>query len=632
LRDARAVLFTCDEERRKARQSFWLYKCREAIINYGTAGSTGEPQQQLDLFVDRFPEVRSKRVVLFLGRIHPKKGCDLLLEAFARVAVRNQDLHLVMAGPDQLGWQAALSAQAVALGISSRITWSGMLTGNLKWGAYLAAEVFILPSHAENFGLVIAEALSRGVPVLLSDKVNIWREIIADGAGLAANDDVAGTTSLLERWLALSAREKETMRSKAKQCFVNRYEIGNVAESMIEMLRAHGVRDDVAAASAGQHGYCAAWDEGGVQHGRGMQPDGKANSLQRSATEFCGGPTVTQKKNILRVLVTGGSGFIGTNLVNSLLKSGHEVLSLDKKPPMLQVHRSFFKQLDILDKSSLEAALDEFRPTHICHLAARTDLGSSTANDYQDNTAGTVNLRNAAARTKSVIRVLFFSTRFVCRTSYIPKHDFDYCPHTAYGESKIAMEKFLFAGGETPYDWCVLRPTSIWGPWFEEPYKTFFLTIRKGRYLHPGKRRIVKSFGYVGNTVFQIEKFLLASHDLIHRKVFHLADYEPIDVFVWANEIRRQMDAPKIRSAPIPILKAIALLGDFAKLCGMPKPPLTSFRLGNMLCPMVYNLESTRNVAGELPFSMPAGVSATVEWLNAQDGAYASRSPAAAAR
>jgi glycosyltransferase involved in cell wall biosynthesis len=250
LRDARAVVFTCDEERRQSRQSFWLYKCREAVVNLGTSGPEDMSQQQLNLFAERFPEVRGKRVLLFLSRIHPKKGCDLLLEAFARIAARDQTLHLVMAGPDQTDWQAALSAQATALGISSRITWSGMLTGSLKWGAYLAAEVFILPSHAENFGLVVAEALACGLPVLLSDKVNIWREIIADGAGLAANDDVAGTTSLLERWLALPAREKETMRSKAKQCFVNRYEIGNVAESMIEMLRVYGVSDNVAVAVA----------------------------------------------------------------------------------------------------------------------------------------------------------------------------------------------------------------------------------------------------------------------------------------------------------------------------------------------------------------------------------------------
>ena len=85
LRDARAVLFTCEEERRLARTSFWLYRCNEVVVNYGTAKPKGDPDSERREFFDHYPEARGKRLALFMGRIHPKKGCDLVIEAFAKV-------------------------------------------------------------------------------------------------------------------------------------------------------------------------------------------------------------------------------------------------------------------------------------------------------------------------------------------------------------------------------------------------------------------------------------------------------------------------------------------------------------------------------------------------------------------
>lgn len=236
LRDAQAVLFTCEEERILARQSFWLYKCNEIVINYGTAAPLGDPAAQRQIFLERFPELRDKRLFLFLSRMHEKKGCDLLIEAFAKVIESNNSLHLVMAGPDQTGWQAQLQARAEKLGIAQKISWTGMLSGDLKWGAFQAAEVMVLPSHQENFGIVVSEAMACGVPVLISNKVNIWREVAEDGAGIVANDDLEGTTYLLQKWLAMSSEEQRSMQNKAKQCFNKRFEIHQAAQSLINAM------------------------------------------------------------------------------------------------------------------------------------------------------------------------------------------------------------------------------------------------------------------------------------------------------------------------------------------------------------------------------------------------------------
>ena len=239
LRDATAVIFTCEEERLLARKSFWLYRCNEAVTAYGTSAPPDDAEGLKEKFLTQHPGLRGKRLFLFLSRIHEKKGCDLLIEAFARVAPNHPDLHLVMAGPDQTGWAVQLKAQAARLGIAARITWPGMLQGDDKWGAFHATEVFCLPSHQENFGIVVAEALGCGKPVLISDKVNIWREIEADGAGIVRPDTVEGTIDALRTWLALTPEAQNSMREAGRHCFENRYRIERVAADLVDIISRH---------------------------------------------------------------------------------------------------------------------------------------------------------------------------------------------------------------------------------------------------------------------------------------------------------------------------------------------------------------------------------------------------------
>jgi glycosyltransferase involved in cell wall biosynthesis len=239
LRDANAVLFTAEEESILARQSFWLYRARHAVVGYGLQLDAVAHAARAETFHDAFPATRGKRIVLFLGRIHPKKGCDLLIEAFARLAQREPALHLVMAGPDQVGARRGLEALAAQLGVAERISWCGMLGGEMKWAAFRAAEVFALPSHQENFGIAVAEALAVGLPVLISQRVNIWREIVADAAGFAEPDTLAGTAALLERWLALSSEQRATMREAAVLCYRRHFHIEAAARRLMATIEPH---------------------------------------------------------------------------------------------------------------------------------------------------------------------------------------------------------------------------------------------------------------------------------------------------------------------------------------------------------------------------------------------------------
>lgn len=237
LRDAAAVIFTTQEEARLATTSFKPYSARHQVLGYGLALDKAARQACAEDFLQCHPELQGRRLLLFLGRLHPKKGCDLLVSAFAQLAGQDPRLHLVMAGPDALGLQPGLQAQAQRLGVAARITFTGMLEGAAKWGALRAAEAFVLPSHQENFGIAVAEALAVGTPVLLSTQVNTWREVVDAGAGLAEPDTLPGTVALLARWLALSDAERLRMRAATLPCFERHFHSRGSAQRLAALVR-----------------------------------------------------------------------------------------------------------------------------------------------------------------------------------------------------------------------------------------------------------------------------------------------------------------------------------------------------------------------------------------------------------
>ena len=234
LRDAAAVIFTAEEERFQARKSFWLYRCREKVSPLGVEAPLISSNAKSQ-FLSRYPQLQNSRNFLFLGRLHPKKGCDILLEAFARFR-SNDSISLILAGPDQVGWESDLRRQVTRLNLTNRVVFTGMLEGSMKQGAFASAEAFVLPSHQENFGISVVEALAVSVPVLISNRVNIWREIEADRAGYVESDDLAGTTRLVQRWIDTAPAEREMNRQNARRCFEQRFEINRAVDSLLQIL------------------------------------------------------------------------------------------------------------------------------------------------------------------------------------------------------------------------------------------------------------------------------------------------------------------------------------------------------------------------------------------------------------
>jgi glycosyltransferase involved in cell wall biosynthesis len=182
-----------------------------AVVPVGVEEEWFKPEDPVarDHFHRRFPELTRRRIVLFFGRLSFKKGMDLLAQAFIEVAQQLDDVHLVVAGPDTEGYGVKVREWLRAGGVLEKVTFTGALSGEDRFVALKQAEVFVLPSYTENFGQAVAEAMACAVPVVISDRVNIWPEVKEAGAGLVVSCDAHETAQAILTLLDNPALGKE---------------------------------------------------------------------------------------------------------------------------------------------------------------------------------------------------------------------------------------------------------------------------------------------------------------------------------------------------------------------------------------------------------------------------------------
>ncbi|MCY7421219.1 MAG: glycosyltransferase [Chitinophagaceae bacterium] len=258
---ADGVLFTTETELLLARTTFKTYKPKKELnVGYGIQ----EPPQFKTIttqqFYNKFPLLKNKSFFLFLSRIHNKKGVDLLLKAYDKILQQKRALKkltptvelfepmegqdnklplLVIAGP---GLESAYGIRMAKMVTSSKrltnsVVFTGMLSGNMKWEAFYNCEAMILPSHQENFGIAVIEALACSKPVLISNQVNTWREIQQHKAGIVAPNTLKGTLDLLDQWNSLTGDQKTQMGENAKECFYENFAIQPAARRLYKVLK-----------------------------------------------------------------------------------------------------------------------------------------------------------------------------------------------------------------------------------------------------------------------------------------------------------------------------------------------------------------------------------------------------------
>jgi nucleoside-diphosphate-sugar epimerase len=317
-----------------------------------------------------------------------------------------------------------------------------------------------------------------------------------------------------------------------------------------------------------------------------------------------------------RVVVTGASGFIGTNVLEFYQRAGAEVINIDYRPPRNQAHHRYWLDIDIREFEPYNRAVRDFEPEIFLHLAARTDLDEKRElAGYAANIQGVENTLRSVEGLKSVKRLVITSSQLVCRPGYTPKNMEDYAPHTLYGESKVQTELITRAWRNAPCPWTLLRPTSIWGPWFDIPYKTFFLAVAQRKYVHQRGVNPLRSFGFVWNGVFEYVAMTLAPERDVDRQTFYLSNADAIKVREWADMIQEEMGVRHVREVPLSLLIGAAKLGDLAQTLGWKNPPLTSFRLKNLTGDNVADMEPVSRIVGPMPYSVDEGVQVTVDWM-----------------
>lgn len=237
INNSNAVLFTCQRELELANETFNSYNPKNVLnVGYGIKSPPLFKNEMREDFLRRSGLKDSEPFILFLSRIHPKKGVDILIDVYQKIKGDNPNIDipkLVIAGPLESAYSTEIYESVKG---REDIIFTNMLQGNAKWGALYSCEAFILPSHQENFGIAVVEALACSSPVLITNKVNIWKEIESGNAGIVDNDTKKGIYSLLSQWLRLDKNKKEVARTHAKNTYLNKFTNHEAANQFIEKL------------------------------------------------------------------------------------------------------------------------------------------------------------------------------------------------------------------------------------------------------------------------------------------------------------------------------------------------------------------------------------------------------------
>ena len=237
LKDARSVLYTSNEEKRLAKKSFYPFNIKEKVIGYGIKGNLYKTNKKYNSFIKKFPETKNKRIILFFGRVHEKKGLDILIKCFIKIFSKNTNFHLVIAGPYNDKNFKELNRLIQNPEIKQSITWTGPLYNKLKWDAYTSSEIFCLPSHQENFGISVVEAMSCKKPVIITNKINIWKTIKKNSAGFVANDNVVSFYSSFMKYLKLNEKEYKKYCKNSYDCFIKNFQIKPITRNLANYLK-----------------------------------------------------------------------------------------------------------------------------------------------------------------------------------------------------------------------------------------------------------------------------------------------------------------------------------------------------------------------------------------------------------
>lgn len=315
----------------------------------------------------------------------------------------------------------------------------------------------------------------------------------------------------------------------------------------------------------------------------------------------------------MKVLVTGGSGFIGTHLVAHLVTCGYEVINVDCAAPVDKSQIPIWRDCSILDTTALHAVFHEFQPQFLVHLAAYASMDARSLAEFRPNTEGVANILNACKESSTIEKVIITSTQHVRKPGSGPaKSDTDYAPYMFYGDSKVITEQ-LTRKASLNCVWTIIRPTAVWGPGHFLLAEGLWNVMARGRYFHPSNDPVIRSYGYVKNVAWQIGRLLQADSDAINGKVFYTADGN-MRQYDWINSFAKKLTGRDVRTLPVSCIRLLAKVGDGMRAVGL-RFPIYSSRFQNLITPNPVPVDPILDLLGTPPYLLDQGIGETVNWL-----------------
>ena len=237
LLSSKSLLLTTSKEKKQLNNTFVNTNgIKKKVVGYGIIKAKFNKKKATNLFFKKFPILKNKKFLLFLGRFHEKKGCDILIKAIKKLTKKNVNINILLAGPDSK-YKNKIKILSKNLELKNNIFWSDIMLGDLKWGAISASSAMVLSSHGENFGVALAEAMSCSKPVLTTSKVNIYNDILNFKAGLVSKNKVNDFAKILEEYSSFNKKQIKQLSKNSYNCFNKNFNLDSKDNMLAKFLK-----------------------------------------------------------------------------------------------------------------------------------------------------------------------------------------------------------------------------------------------------------------------------------------------------------------------------------------------------------------------------------------------------------